>query len=146
MTKRLSAILRLVLTGLSLTCLVGEGYAADFPLHNDRGGNLGEYMKKFKGVAASGDRVIISGKCMSACTLVLSVVPREQICAMEGAELVFHAVVDDKTKTLSQVGNDALLSVLAPDVKSWIIKNNAFADLKPHYLRGAELDAFVKHC
>src|SRR5262245_43010408 len=44
------------------------------------GGQVGPFLDLFDEVRASGERVVIDGPCMSACTLVLSIVPSERIC------------------------------------------------------------------
>ena len=43
------------------------------------------------GCAQSGERVVIDGPCLSACTLVLSTVPSNRICVTRRAVLGFHA-------------------------------------------------------
>ncbi len=146
MTKRLSAILRLALVSLSLILHITNVYADDYPIYNDRGGNLEKYWDIFEGVKATGKRVVVYGKCMSACTLVLTVVPRDRICVKEGAEFVFHAAVDPDTKILNRKGTELWFRSMAADVQEWVSKHNAFTDLKPHVLRGSELEAMVNRC
>jgi hypothetical protein len=48
---------------------------------DDRGGPVGEYVQAFATVCSTGERVIIDGDCLSACTLVLGLVPSSQTCA-----------------------------------------------------------------
>jgi hypothetical protein len=55
------------------------------------GGQVGPFLDLFEGVRMTGDRVVIDGPCMSACTLVLSVVPNDRICVTRRAVLGFHA-------------------------------------------------------
>ena len=64
---------------------------ADVRILESPGGQVGPFLDLFDKVAASGERVIIDGPCMSACTLVLSVVPEERICVTRRAVLGFHA-------------------------------------------------------
>ena len=45
----------------------------------------------FTAVRESGERVIIDGPCLSACTLVLGVVPKDRICVTPRAVFGFHA-------------------------------------------------------
>src|SRR4051794_22953491 len=54
------------------------------------GGQVGPFIDLFDQVRASGERVVIDGPCLSACTLVLSVVPHDQICVTRRAVLGFH--------------------------------------------------------
>src|SRR5581483_1670626 len=55
------------------------------------GGQVGPFIDLFEKVRNSGERVVIDGPCLSACTLVLSMVPRERICVTRRAVLGFHA-------------------------------------------------------
>ena len=55
------------------------------------GGEVGSFLDLFERVRESGERVVIDGPCLSACTLVLSVVPGDRICVTRRAVLGFHA-------------------------------------------------------
>ena len=55
------------------------------------GGQVGPFLDLFERVRASGEIVVIDGPCLSACTLVLSVVPNDRICVTRRAVLGFHA-------------------------------------------------------
>ena len=64
---------------------------ADVRIVSSSGGVVGSYLDFFSRVRKSGERVIIDGPCLSACTLVLSTVPRNRICVTSRAVLGFHA-------------------------------------------------------
>src|SRR5262249_389448 len=55
------------------------------------GGEVGPYLKLFTLLRQSGERIVIDGPCFSACTLVLSTIPRDRICVTSRAVLGFHA-------------------------------------------------------
>jgi hypothetical protein len=55
------------------------------------GGVVGPFIDLFERVRSSGERVVIDGPCLSACTLVLSMVPDDRICVTRRAVLGFHA-------------------------------------------------------
>jgi hypothetical protein len=55
------------------------------------GGQVGPFIDIFEKVRNSGERVVIDGPCLSACTLVLSMVPSDRICVTRRAVLGFHA-------------------------------------------------------
>jgi hypothetical protein len=57
----------------------------------DPGGQIGPYLETLVALRSSGERVIIDGPCISACTLVLGVIPRDRICVTTRARLGFHA-------------------------------------------------------
>ena len=54
-------------------------------------GTVGSYLSFFSRVRQSGERVIIDGPRLSACTLVLSTIPRSRVCVTSRAVLGFHA-------------------------------------------------------
>jgi hypothetical protein len=61
----------------------GLGLATTSMLHanaaqritSDRGGLLIDYAERFAAASASGERVIIDGPCLSACTLAIGMLP-----------------------------------------------------------------------
>jgi hypothetical protein len=55
------------------------------------GGDVLAYLKFFALLEQSGQRILLDGPCFSACTLVLSEIPRERICVAARAVLGFHA-------------------------------------------------------
>ncbi len=71
---------------------------ADIRIVSSSGGVVGNYLEFFSRVKKSGDRVIIDGPCLSACTLVLSTIPRNRICVTSRAVLGFHspAIIDQE--------------------------------------------------
>ena len=48
-----------------------------------------DYLRTFAQIRQSGERVIIDGPCLSACTLVLSTIPKKRICVTSRAVLGF---------------------------------------------------------
>ena len=64
---------------------------AEIRIIQSPGGQVGPFLDLFEKVRASGERVVIDGPCLSACTLVLSIVPGERICVTRRAVLGFHA-------------------------------------------------------
>src|SRR4030081_3876874 len=75
-----------VLCGLALPPALAEGRILATP-----GGQVGPLLDLFDRARASGGRVVMAGPCMSACTLVLSMVPADRICVTRKAILGFHA-------------------------------------------------------
>ena len=64
---------------------------ADLVIRSSPGGWVTDYLATFARVRQSGEKVIIDGPCLSACTLVLSTVPSNRICVTKRAVLGFHA-------------------------------------------------------
>src|ERR1043165_6779763 len=65
--------------------------SADIRILQSPGGRVGTFLELFETVRASGERVVIDGPCLSACTLVLMTLPRGRICVTPRAALGFHA-------------------------------------------------------
>ena len=76
---------------LALTLCLILPAAADVRILASGGGAVGDYLNFFAKVKQSGERVVIDGPCLSACTLVLSTIPRQRICVTSRAVLGFHA-------------------------------------------------------
>ena len=87
------------------------------------GGQVGPFLDLFDRVRASGERVVIDGPCLSACTLVLSTVPNERICVTRRAVLGFHAArsIDRRGRTYSEPeASQAVLAAYPAAVRNWI--------------------------
>ena len=63
---------------------------------NDPGGQIGPYLEKLATLRSSGESVVIDGPCLSACTMLLGVIPRDRICVTARAQLGFHAAWNPK--------------------------------------------------
>ncbi len=71
------------LAGLLAAFFVLAGIGASdaaIRIAQDAGGRIETYVGKYQGVRSSGERVIIDGSCVSACTIVLGTVPHDRIC------------------------------------------------------------------
>jgi hypothetical protein len=49
-------------------------------IERDYGGRIGTYIQWFKRLRQSGRQVIVDGDCLSACTLVLGIIPDGRLC------------------------------------------------------------------
>src|SRR6202045_5052252 len=85
------AITKAVFLAVLLCGLVLSPARAEVRILASPGGEVGPFLDLFEKVRASGERVVIDGPCLSACTLVLSVVPNDRICVTRRAVLGFHA-------------------------------------------------------
>lgn len=59
-------------------------------IQKDIGGVIVDYIKKYSDIRDSGEKIIVDGECHSACTLFLSIVPKENYCLTDRALLGFH--------------------------------------------------------
>ena len=114
----------------------------------DAGGQIGPYLQELVALRGSGERVIIDGPCLSACTMVLGVIPRERICVTSRARLGFHAAWhpgDDGRPVTSRAATRLLMEIYPDQVRSWISRRGGLSQ-RMIYLSGRELAAMYPTC
>jgi hypothetical protein len=117
-------------------------------LSDDKGGKMEEYTARFQQMRNSGETVVIDGTCLSACTMVLGLLPPNRVCATPNAVLGFHAAWmydNSRNRVASVSGTRDLMTTYPAAVRAWIERNGG---LKPNmmYLRGRALAAIVAPC
>lgn len=132
---------------LSLISLVPA--SAEVRIRASAGGYVEDYRNLFARVRQSGERVVIDGPCLSACTLVLSTIPRKRICVTRRAVLGFHAprMVDRQTGRSYPARKEtrAVTAAYPARVRAWI-KRRGGLGRKMILLRGRELAALYRRC
>jgi hypothetical protein len=122
--------------------------SATMRIAEDRGGQIGHYLQAFAMVRSTGERVVVDGNCLSACTLVLGLIPRDHICATSRARFGFHAAwmpdVDGQPVT-SPMGTQALWNIYPVPVRRWINRHGGLSR-KMIYLEGQALGGIVASC
>jgi len=122
---------------------------ADVRVTNDPGGEISSYVEKFHEMRASGERLIIDGPCLSACTLFTAFIPRDRVCITPRAVLGFHAAsyYDDASRSLvpTRAGSRLMMRLYPPQIRNWIVRHGG---LTPRIiaLRGRELAALYNTC
>ena len=112
------------------------------------GGQVGPFLDLFERVRASGERVVIDGPCLSACTLVLSVVPDDRICVTRRAILGFHAArsIDQRGRMSAEPeASEVVLETYPAAVRGWIRSRGGLTS-RLLLLRGRELAAIYPTC
>jgi hypothetical protein len=143
---RRSLITVLVLVGA--LCCAFRGPAAEVRIEASPGGDVLPFVALFASLRQSGERVIIDGPCLSACTLVLSIIPRSRICVTPRAILGFHAAAlvdrygDEAPAT--EVTRAVSATYPAP-VRTWIARHGGLTR-KLIFLYGRELSAIYPRC
>jgi len=139
-----------LIAGLTLAaCTIMQAPArAEIRILASPGGQVGPFLDLFDKVRATGERVVIDGPCLSACTLVLSIVPNERICVTRRAVLGFHAArsVDRRGRTYAEPeASELVLQTYPVPVRDWISRHGG---LTSHLLllRGRELKAIYRSC
>jgi hypothetical protein len=137
------------LVGALASALVTSVALADVRVTNDPGGEIAAYLRKFQDMRASGERLVIDGPCLSACTLFTAFLPRNQVCITPRAILGFHAAsyYDDARRSLipTRAGTRLVMRLYPPAIRNWIERHGG---LTPQIigLRGRELAALYNTC
>lgn len=140
--------LRTFLAGAMLLACGVTSASATMLISEDRGGQIGAYLQTFTNVRDTGERVVIDGNCLSACTILLGVVPRDRICATPRARLGFHAawMPDESGRPVtSPLGTQALWNIYPAHVRRLINRHGGLTR-KMIYIEGRELAQLVPTC
>jgi len=136
------------LLGAALAALTVSNASAAVRIKADPGGQIGPYLENLVALRGSGERVIIDGPCLSACTMVLGVIPRERICVTPRARLGFHAAWHpggNGQQVMSREATKLLMEIYPEHVRSWI-KGRGGLSPRMMYLSGRELTAMYQTC
>ncbi len=131
-----------------LALLLASPASAEMRILASPGGEVGPFLELFARVRASGERVVIDGPCLSACTLVLSTVPNDRICVTRRAVLGFHAArsIDRRGRIYAEPeASAAVLNAYPPPVQGWIRRHGGLTS-RVLLLRGRELAAIYPVC
>jgi len=137
-----------LLLGVALWFFATMLARADMRILGSPGGQVGPFIDLFDKVRTSGERVVIDGPCMSACTLVLSIVPSERICVTRRAVLGFHAArsVDNRGRVYAEPEASRLVLEAYPGpVRDWIVNHGGLSK-RLLLLRGRELAEMYRSC
>jgi hypothetical protein len=131
-----------------LGSLISPPAQAEIRILASPGGQVGPFLDLFERVRASGERVVIDGPCLSACTLVLSMVPDDRICVTRRAVLGFHGArsVDRRGRSSAEPeASELVLATYPAPVRSWIRRRGGLSS-RLLLLRGRELAAIYPSC
>jgi hypothetical protein len=137
-----------VLAGAVATALTMSSAQAAVVIKSDPGGQIGPYLENLAVLRGSGQKVVIDGPCLSACTMVLGVIPHERICVTPRARLGFHAAwhpAEDGHPIPSREATALLMSIYPEHVRSWISRRGGLSP-RMKYLSGRELAAMYHTC
>src|ERR1700758_1000425 len=143
--RTLQSLVAIVIAALVLSAMPAR---AEVRIIASPGGQVGPFLDLFEQVRESGERVVIDGPCMSACTLVLTIVPNERICVTRRAVLGFHAArsIDRRGRIYDEPeASEAVLDAYPDPVREWIIRRGGLTS-RLLLLRGRELAAMYRPC
>jgi hypothetical protein len=139
--------MKMVLAAVAL-CVATSPAFADIRILASPGGQVGPFLELFDKVRESGERVVIDGPCLSACTLVLMAVPSDRICVTRRAVLGFHAArsIDGHGRIYAEPeASRAVQAAYPAAVRSWISRRGGLTS-RMLLLRGRELAAIYPRC
>lgn len=139
--------MRILIAALALCAGVASA-RADVRILSSPGGQVGPFIELFDKVRQSGERVVIDGPCLSACTLVLMTVPGERICVTRRAVLGFHAArsMDRRGRMYAEPEASKAVHEAYPEpIRNWIARRGGLTS-RMLLLRGRELAAIYPRC
>jgi hypothetical protein len=116
------------------------------------GGMLGDFIAEYNTIRRSGRTVIIDGVCISACTLVLGLLPLDRICMTPFGKLAFHSA---SYRGLHSSEGTRLAWQLYPETIRKLLRERGWNGAAgPHanehqnliYLDGADLAGILSAC
>jgi hypothetical protein len=137
-----------VLAAAGICLLLSAPAGADVRIIASPGGAVGPFLDFFERVHTSGERVVIDGPCLSACTLVLATIPHNRICVTRRAVLGFHGArsIDTYGRTFAEPeASEVILESYPPSVRQWISRHGGLTR-RVLVLRGRELAGMFAHC
>jgi hypothetical protein len=143
--RTLHSFVAIIMAALALVAMPAR---AEVRIIASPGGQVGPFLDLFEQVRQSGDRVVIDGPCLSACTLVLSIVPSERICVTRRAVLGFHAArsVDRRGRLYAEPeASEAVLEAYPAPIRDWISRRGGLTS-RLLLLRGRELMSMYRRC
>ncbi len=143
------AILAGALASAFATLFLIDAAAAAVRIENDPGGEVSSYVRKYHQMRVSGEHIVIDGPCLSACTLLTGIVPRDHVCVTSRAVLGFHAAsyYDDASRSLvpTRAGSRLVMRLYPEEIRAWIGRHGG---LTPQLItmRGRDLAAIYHSC
>ena len=125
-----------------------DSASADMHIRRDRGGRIDAYLHRYDTVRKSGQKVIVDGPCLSACTVLLGTVPKDRICVTARASFGFHAAWVPTARggqAPSALGDRMLWANYPEPVREWITRHGGLTR-RVIYLRGRELQEMYPAC
>ena len=143
-----TAVMKTIFLAAVLWGMLAPQAHAEVRILASPGGAVAPFLELFERVRASGERVVIDGPCLSACTLVLSMVPDDRICVTRRAVLGFHAArsIDGRGRINAEPeASQLVLQAYPAPVRGWISRRGGLTS-RLLLLRGRELAAIYPAC
>jgi hypothetical protein len=141
-------MVRHALCGAAFAALSVTSAYSDIIIRRDPGGQIGHYLHAAERIRDSGERVIVDGSCLSACTLLLAVVPRERVCVTERAVLGYHAawVPGANGEHVTSTSATRMMWDIYPGNVRRALARRGGLSRKMIFMRGREVAALYPRC
>ncbi len=113
------------------------------------------YANRFTQARNNGDRVVIDGTCLAACTMAVAILPPGRVCVTPQAVLGFEAawkpapgmagIIPRPDRIPDDRATKALMDICPPVLQQWITQHGGLTP-KLILLKGKELTAIVPKC
>jgi hypothetical protein len=140
--------IRVLLLCIAILVFGVNSVSATIRIAHDTGGPISRYLKNFAIIRSTGELVVVDGSCLSACTLVLGLIPHGKICATRRARFGFHVAWMqnmDGNLVPSPIGTQKLWSIYPASIQRWINQHGGLSR-KMIFLEGRSLDGIVPTC
>jgi hypothetical protein len=136
-----------VVTCAILAALWTTSASAQVRITRDVGGLIERYVERYHALRGTGERVMIDGPCLSACTLVIGILPPDRVCVTKNALLGFHAAwtPTQRGKALVPSETRRMMRIYPAHLRTWITRNGGLKS-QMIFLRGAQLASVVRPC
>jgi hypothetical protein len=118
--------------------VIGHSFA------DQRGGDVEEFAARYAAIRAEGQKVIIDGPCISACTIVASL-PRDQVCITPHAVLGVHLAADADGMPDPAYTDWAVKTYYPLALQDWIARHGGLADV-PKWIGYRDLLTIFRPC
>lgn len=137
-------LISLVFAGISCNA---EQAKSEVLIKNDGGGDILQYIAKYLYLQLRGERVVIDGDCLSACTLALGLLAKDRRCFTNEARLGFHAawIEFGTSRIRDPLGTGVFWLVYPAEIRRWISGHGGLTS-RVIYLEGKELAAMYPPC
>ncbi len=138
-------LIALVFAGISCNA---EQAKSEVLIKNDGGGDIHQYIARYLYLKLRGERVVIDGDCLSACTLALGLLAKKQRCFTNEARLGFHSAwigMGTPWLTDEPLGTGVFWSIYPAEIRRWISSHGGLTS-RVIYLEGKELAAMYPPC
>jgi hypothetical protein len=144
--------MRLVLMAAVLAAwLTTPAFSAQRIMFNP-GGIIRVYIDQYNEWRRTDELVVIDGMCISACTLVLGLIPPDRLCATPYARLAFHSATYPNQQgdwVFAREASRLVWMIYPPNVRALLLRRGWQEGMDHNnliYVEGEELHSIVRPC